>query len=209
MKRSSLNLMPCCRCLIKQKIQHDILFLGESYLISDLGRVFSLYELIFMAIYFPATIHDSLSYGSASLRPEGVWVKQLVHRLVMITFHGLRANMYVDHKNKKRSDNRPCNLEWVTAEENERRKRESPSPFDPRIREVALPDTSDAAWVNIGVHCDGSDYSAYEICKEGVIRRVSNQDPVGHLYTDTGYVMHNMDGQQFEMIGCHRKAQDT
>ena len=44
-----------------------------------------------------------------------------IHRLVCIAFHGMDGyvkGLYVDHINTIRSDNRACNLRWVTAKEN-------------------------------------------------------------------------------------------
>ena len=44
-----------------------------------------------------------------------------VHRLVCIAFHGDEGysnGLFVDHINTIRSDNRACNLRWVTPKEN-------------------------------------------------------------------------------------------
>lgn len=44
-----------------------------------------------------------------------------VHRLVAIAFHGdegYAKGLFVDHINTVRSDNRACNLRWVTPKEN-------------------------------------------------------------------------------------------
>lgn len=60
---------------------------------------------------------------------ERVWIKMgsghrnkkyiQVHRIVAMTFHGVPEDgLMVNHKNGVRSDNRPQNLEWVTASEN-------------------------------------------------------------------------------------------
>lgn len=44
-----------------------------------------------------------------------------VHKLVCVAFHGIdgyKQGLYVDHINTIRSDNRACNLRWVTPKEN-------------------------------------------------------------------------------------------
>lgn len=49
----------------------------------------------------------------------------LVHRLVLNTFVGKpKLDQQTNHKNGIKSDNRLCNLEWVTCKENQRHKQE-------------------------------------------------------------------------------------
>lgn len=50
-----------------------------------------------------------------------------VHRLVALAFvPGREKGMEVNHINKNRKDNRPCNLEWITHTENVRYSRAKP-----------------------------------------------------------------------------------
>ncbi len=44
----------------------------------------------------------------------------MLHRVVCIAFHGmpLLPNLQVNHRNGKKDDNRPINLEWSTHKEN-------------------------------------------------------------------------------------------
>lgn len=67
---------------------------------------------------------DSHGYRFVNLRKQGKTRCVAVHRLVCTTFNGKPEDesMQVDHLNMLRSDNRPENLEWVTAQENQRRK---------------------------------------------------------------------------------------
>jgi len=44
-----------------------------------------------------------------------------VNRLVLETFIGVNDEMEVDHINRDKSDNRLCNLEYVTHSENAKR----------------------------------------------------------------------------------------
>jgi len=53
---------------------------------------------------------------------DGVNKNYSVHSLICAAFHGDRPDGYeCDHINGQRHDNRACNLEWVTPQENQRR----------------------------------------------------------------------------------------
>jgi len=54
-------------------------------------------------------------YGYPSIGIDGKMVK--VHRLVLLAFIG-ESELQVDHKNQVKTDNRLCNLHYVTHQEN-------------------------------------------------------------------------------------------
>ena len=70
-----------------------------------------------------STISTGNMDGSGYLRTSIDGKQMLVHRVVAEVFHGPKLLFHVDHINKKRDDNRACNLEWVTPYENNRRAR--------------------------------------------------------------------------------------
>lgn len=60
-------------------------------------------------------------YGRVSIQVEpGVYRDEYIHRIVCETYHGESPfeGAEVDHKNKRRGDNRAANLRWVTVTEN-------------------------------------------------------------------------------------------
>lgn len=83
------------------------------YEVSDLGRVRSQRRVL--------KGHDVYGYTHVSLGQRQV----SVHRLVAAAFFGPPPfdGAEVDHKNGRRADNRPGNLEYVSRAENQRRRR--------------------------------------------------------------------------------------
>lgn len=63
---------------------------------------------------------NSSGYTYAHLTTNGITKPTRVHRLIAAAFFGV-SDLPIDHLNKIRTDNRPCNLEYVTSRENMRR----------------------------------------------------------------------------------------
>lgn len=58
-------------------------------------------------------------YGRITIRQDGVKRKLMVHALIAQAFLGDKPDGYeIDHINSNRTDNRPCNLRYVTPEQN-------------------------------------------------------------------------------------------
>lgn len=98
------------------------------YIITEHGVVWS-FRTRFPKIIRPLT--NSRGYLQMSLqRPDGSRAYPLLHRLLMRTFVG-PSDLYVNHRNGIKTDNRLENLEYTTAAENNRHARETglcPSP---------------------------------------------------------------------------------
>ena len=62
-------------------------------------------------------------YSYVSLRVKGKLRGYQIHRLVMLAFHG-ESKLHVNHINGDRSDNRLCNLEYVTPKQNQAHSRD-------------------------------------------------------------------------------------
>lgn len=99
------------------------------YQVSDMGRVKSLARVVRCADegkgsrLVPARMVrlsvNSNGYLRAPLRENNITFHRLVHRLVACAFLPKpTARNVVNHKNGDRTDNRLCNLEWVTTSEN-------------------------------------------------------------------------------------------
>lgn len=85
----------------------------DHYLVSDDGRVFSK--------YVQRELARNMSGGYLVchiINKDGNKVSARIHRLVAIAFIGYMDNLYVNHKNGNKQDNRLCNIEWVTPSEN-------------------------------------------------------------------------------------------
>lgn len=67
----------------------------------------------------PTPLADGRGYKEVSVMVDGVRKRFPVHRLVAKAFcDGYEPGLHVDHINGDKGDNRACNLEWVTNEEN-------------------------------------------------------------------------------------------
>ena len=86
------------------------------YMVSNLGNVVRKKDGLLMKQYTQKS-------GYVFVWLDRGWGRHTVsvHRLVCIAFHGLEGyeqGLFVDHINTIRSDNRACNLRWVTPKEN-------------------------------------------------------------------------------------------
>lgn len=53
-------------------------------------------------------------YQFVCLSKNGIVKQMLVHRIVAISFWGMKDGMEVNHINENKADNRLCNLEWIS-----------------------------------------------------------------------------------------------
>jgi hypothetical protein len=85
----------------------------NNYLISDLGRVRSLKNNIYLKPRY------CVGYNRVILYNKGKTKSFNIHRLVAIHFlPNWNKKRCVDHKNRKRNDDRVYNLRWATHAEN-------------------------------------------------------------------------------------------
>ena len=103
------------------------------YEVSDQGRVRSLDRVVQKTRYgktYSSTLNgkvlkpgfDGDGREQVPLSKKGKVVRRHVHSLVAYSFIGLRPEgLEIDHVNGDHLDNRSCNLEYVTHEENMRR----------------------------------------------------------------------------------------
>ena len=97
------------------EIWKDIKGYEGKYQVSSEGRIWSIGR---QKVLKPQT--DRHGYKHVTLiAKNGKKVTELIHRLVALTFLPNEDNLpQVDHINEDKSDNRVCNLRWVTAKEN-------------------------------------------------------------------------------------------
>lgn len=106
---------------------------GRRYLVSTLGRVWSVTRVVVMKNGrvqtrkgrllaqgdLPSKTEDTLPYKVVTLYRHGKGLTQPVHRLVAIAFLPNPENKpEVNHKDANPSNNRVDNLEWCTRQEN-------------------------------------------------------------------------------------------
>lgn len=92
---------------------------SDEYYVNTTGDVTSIYK-------YPNKLSqatDLKGYKKVMIRKDDKQFFALVHRLVAITFIGEPKGKEVDHIDGDKANNRLENLEWVTAKENENRKR--------------------------------------------------------------------------------------
>lgn len=87
----------------------------EGYFVDEEGKVYSNKRGRLKEMKITKNSHG---YGTVHLAGIGV-VK--VHRLVYDTFIGIPEGMTIDHINSDKTDNRLCNLQHMTLEENVRK----------------------------------------------------------------------------------------
>lgn len=88
-------------------------FLDSYYYATEDGQIWSDYSKKFLS-----QGKNSGGYPSVGIRVNGKKYT-MVHEIVAIAYHGnLSDTMEVDHINDIRDDNRACNLQWLTKEDN-------------------------------------------------------------------------------------------
>lgn len=89
------------------------------YLISNYGRIYNIYTKTFMMY-----IVDTKGYLSCNVMTTNGHKMIRVHRAEMLCFKYIEGceKLVVDHVNGNKLDPRICNLEWVTQEENNKRR---------------------------------------------------------------------------------------
>lgn len=104
------------------EIWKDIQGYEELYQVSNLGRVKSLAKMAGRSPRKETTKHtfsDKVGYIKTNLYKMGKHKQVYIHRLVAEAFIPNPENKpAVNHINGIKSDNRVCNLEWVTVSEN-------------------------------------------------------------------------------------------
>lgn len=96
------------------------------YKVSDSGKVFSVDRVVkrtesttkFLKGKELKIFTCKNGYRFVCLCKDGVKKHVLLHRVVAISFLGMKLDMEVNHINEDKSDNRLCNLEWVNHKSN-------------------------------------------------------------------------------------------
>ena len=97
------------------------------YEASDLGRVRSITRVVASRSGPPQRRQGRMlafyatpdGYQKVRLSLAGVEVSRFVHQIIALTFHGsVPADHHVDHINRRRDDNRECNLRYLHKFEN-------------------------------------------------------------------------------------------
>ena len=124
-------------------------FEGE-YEVSDLGRVRSIARTVHYKskLGIPASRNIPSCMLSLQLNYDGYlytgWRNKhfLVHRLVLQVFNPVdnAENLHCNHKNFNRQDNRLCNLEWVTPQENTQYSKEQGNYIDTHTGPIQVTD---------------------------------------------------------------------
>lgn len=99
---------------LRKEIWKDVLWYEWLYQVSSVWRI---YSILYNRIKY-ITITDK-GYHRVRLSRNGVSKGYFVHRIVLIAFNSAHTEwMECNHINRIRSDNRICNLEWITHQEN-------------------------------------------------------------------------------------------
>lgn len=98
-------------------------FYTKDYQVSSFGAVRSVNRISkFNSIFYKGKVLKQFKrpsgYLKVNITVNGRQKSFDVHRLVIISFKGLKVNMVVNHINCNKQDNRLTNLEWVTKAKN-------------------------------------------------------------------------------------------
>lgn len=87
------------------------------YQVSNLGNVKSLLDNKGRQRELILKLDTAAGYRQVALYKNGIMKRFKVHRLVVFAFYGM-SSLQVNHINGNKTDNRLCNLEYVTQSEN-------------------------------------------------------------------------------------------
>ena len=132
MKQDSNDFARIKQSLIPNEEWRDLPGYIGRYQVSNLGRVKALARMKRIASmglqpcperFLTPTLNNKGRY-KVSLYLNYRKKSHFVSRLVLLAFIGDKPELEADHINHDKKDNRLCNLEWVTPEENLRRRNE-------------------------------------------------------------------------------------